>query len=152
MSHTQVILLESQQGVGKVGETVRVRTGYARNFLLPRGKALIASKDNLAKVAAERAQLEAASVQAQKAAQLKAEGFKDFSLTLSRPASETGQLYGSLKAKDLAAEMTQRGQPVEASQVLLTDALKTIGQHVFKVALHAEVIVSVPLTIQRQSL
>ena len=127
MSHTQVILLESQQGVGKVGETVRVRAGFARNFLLPRGKALIANKDNLAKVAAERTQLEAASAQAKQAAQAKAEGFKDFALTLSRPASETGQLYGSLKAKDLANELTQRGQTVEASQVMLTDGLKILS-------------------------
>lgn len=152
MSHTQVILLESQQGVGKLGETVRVRSGFARNFLLPRNKALVANKANLAKVLADKAALEEASAAARKLAEAKALTLANHTLTLNRFASETGQLYGSLKAKDLAATLTEQGHGIAASQILLADAIKSIGTHTFRVVLHADVIIPITLTIQRQSL
>lgn len=152
MAHMQVILLEALHGVGKIGDTVRVRAGFARNFLLPRAKALVASKLNQEKFAAQKADLEAKSAKQRDAAQKQAEKFANLKLEISRYASETGQLYGSVKAKDLAVELTAKGLETEASQVIIATALKEVGEHTVKVAIHPEVIVTVPVIITRQSL
>lgn len=152
MAHMQVILLEALQGVGKIGETVRVKGGFARNFLLPRGKALVANKTNAEKFAAQKAELEAKSAAAKSAAEKKAAELEGLKLELSRYASETGQLYGSVKAKDLVTELSAKGVEVEASQVLIATALKDVGEHSVRVALHPEVLLTVPVIISRQSL
>lgn len=152
MAHMQVILLEALQGVGKIGDTVRVKAGFARNFLLPRSKALVASKSNAEKFAANKAELEAKSAEARKAAEKKASELEGLKLELSRYASETGQLYGSVKAKDLVSELSTRGVEVEASQILIATALKEVGEHSIRVALHPEVLMTVPVVISRQSL
>jgi large subunit ribosomal protein L9 len=148
----QVILLEALQGVGKIGDTVRVRAGFARNFLLPRTKALVASKSNQEKFAAQKAELEAKSAEQRKIAEKLAETYSGLKLELARYASETGQLYGSVKAKDLAVELNGKGVKVEASHVLIATALKEVGEHSIKVVLHPEVIITVPVIIARQSL
>ena len=152
MAHLQVILLEALQGVGKIGDNVRVKAGFARNFLLPRAKALVATKANQEQFAAQRAELEAKSASERATATKLAEKHAGLKLELARYASETGQLYGSVKAKDLAQELTQRGLPTTASQVLIATALKEVGEHSIKVALHPEVLLTVPVVISRQSL
>lgn len=152
MAHMQVILLEALQGVGKIGDTVRVKAGFARNFLLPRSKALVASKMNAEKFAANKAELEAKSAEARKAAEKRASELESLKLELTRYASETGQMYGSVKAKDLVTELAARGVEVNASQVLIATALKEVGEHNIRVALHPEVLITVPVIITRQSL
>lgn len=152
MANIQVILTEALQGVGKIGDIVRVKAGFARNFLLPRNKALVASKANQEKFAAQKAELEATSAKQKAEAEKLAEANKGLKLVLNRHASETGQLYGSVKAKDIAAELTAKGLKTEASHVLIGVALKDLGEHIVKVVLHPEVIISVPVSINRQSL
>jgi large subunit ribosomal protein L9 len=152
MANIQVILTEALQGVGKIGDIVRVKAGFARNYLLPRSKALVATKANQEKFTADKARLEAESAKRRTEAEKVAESHKGFKLELTRHASETGQLYGSVKAKDIAAELTARGLKTEASQVLIGVALKDLGEHTVKVVLHPEVILSVPVTITRQTL
>ena len=152
MAHMQVILLEALQGVGKIGDNVRVKAGFARNFLLPRNKALVANKSNTEKFNARKAELEAKSAEARTAAESRAAQLEGLKLELSRYASETGQLYGSVKAKDLVTELAAKGVEVEASQILIATALKEVGEHSIRVALHPEVMMTVPVVISRQSL
>ncbi len=152
MAHMQVILTEALQGVGKIGEIVRVKAGFARNFLLPRAKAMVATKDNLAVFASQKTALEAKSAAARGEAEKRAAQFANLTLDLARHASETGQLYGSIKAKDFAAELTRKGLNVDASAVMLASAVKDVGTHTIKVALHPEVIITVPVVVSRQSL
>jgi len=147
----QVILLEGMQGVGKIGDTVRVKAGFARNYLLPRSKALIATKANMEKFEAQKAELEKKSAAARAEAEKVAAKFTDLTLKMERHASETGQLYGSVKAKDIADELTAKGLEVEASQVMIADALKDIGEHKVKVVLHHDVVLDVTVAIERQS-
>lgn len=151
MSNSQVILLEGIHGVGKVGQVVSVKPGFARNYLLPRKLALMANKDNVAKVEAQKAELEAKNAAAHKAAEAEASKFKDLKLVLSRNASETGQLYGSIKARDFADELARKGLTVEASQILLADAVKAVGEHTIRVALHTDVILTVPVVVERKT-
>jgi large subunit ribosomal protein L9 len=152
MAHIQVILTEALQGVGKIGDIVRVKAGFARNFLLPRAKALVANKDNQAVFAKQKAELEAKSAKARAEAEKVAAQHANLALDLARHASETGQLYGSIKAKDFAAELARKGLVVEASHVMLANAIKDVGSHTIKVVLHPEVIITVPVTVSRQSL
>ena len=151
MANMQVILLEALQGVGKIGDTVRVKGGFARNFLLPRGKALVATKANTEKFNTQKAELEAKSAAAKSAAEKKAAELEGVKLELSRFASETGQLYGSVKAKDLVSELSAKGITANASQILIANPLKEVGETSIRVALHPEVIITVPVTITRQS-
>lgn len=152
MAHMQVILTEALQGVGKIGDIVRVKAGFARNFLLPRNKALVATKANQEKFAADKAELEAKSAAAKVEAEKVAAKFEGLKLELSRYASESGQLYGSVKAKDLSTELKGKGLDVPPSEILIAVALKDVGEHTIKVALHPEVILDVPVVITRQSM
>jgi large subunit ribosomal protein L9 len=151
MANTKVILLEGLQGVGKPGDVVGVKAGFARNYLLPRGKALVATKANLDSVAARKSELQANSDKQKAEAAKQAAKFDGLTLTLQRQASETGQLYGSLKARDIAAELGAKNLKVEAADILMGDAIKTIGDHKVRIALHHEVIVDLPVKIERQS-
>lgn len=149
MANMQVILLNGLHGVGRVGDIVKVKAGFARNYLLPRKLALIANAANKAEVEAKKAQLEADSAKAKAAAEKTAAKFENLILVISRNASETGQLYGSVKARDLAVELAGKGLDVDASNILLSDAIKMVGDHAFRVALHPEVVVKVTLTVER---
>ncbi len=151
MANMQVILLEALQGGGQIGDTVRVKGGVARNFLLPRGKALVATKANTEKFNAQKAELESKSAAAKAAAEKKAAELEGVKLELARFASETGQLYGSVKAKDLVSELSAKGIKVSASEILIANPLKEVGESSIRVALHPEVIITVPVTITRQS-
>lgn len=143
----QVILLERIARLGKMGETVDVKNGYARNFLLPQGKALPATEANKAKFDAQRAELEAKSEEARKAAESVASTLEEVTVTVERQASETGMLYGSVKPADIAAEL----EGVEKSQVQIGEPMKELGEYQVRVALHPEVIVRVPVNVTRLS-
>ncbi|MBV6656509.1 MAG: 50S ribosomal protein L9 [Devosiaceae bacterium] len=144
-----VILLERVAKLGQMGETVKVKDGYARNFLLPTGKALRATKTNLAKFEAERAQLEARNLERKQEAESVASQLEGTSYIIIRSAGETGQLYGSVAARDIAEVATDGGVSVSRAQVRLDRAIKTIGLHEVLIQLHPEVEVSVTVNVAR---
>lgn len=145
----QVILLERIAKLGQMGDTVRVRDGFARNFLLPQGKALRANKANLAKFEAERAQLEARNLERRQEAEAVAAKMDGHSLTVIRSAGETGQLYGSVATRDIAEGLTAAGFTIVRSQVDLRTPIKTIGLHSVAISLHPEVEVTVTVNVAR---
>ncbi len=145
----EVILLERVAKLGQMGETVRVKDGFARNFLLPRGKALRATADNKAKYEGMRADLEARNIKAKDEAATIAEKVEGRNVIVVRQASETGQLYGSVSVRDIMAAFEADGVTFSRSQVLLDHPIKTIGQHKVDIALHPEVEIHVTVTVGR---
>jgi large subunit ribosomal protein L9 len=144
-----VILLERVAKLGQMGETVKVKDGYARNFLLPQGKALRANKANLAKFEAERAQLEARNLERKSEAEGVASTLDGATYIIIRSAGETGQLYGSVAARDIAEAATNDGVSVSRAQVRLERPIKSIGLHPVIVQLHPEVEVTVTMNVAR---
>lgn len=147
----EVILLERVAKLGQMGEKVRVKDGYARNFLLPRGKALRATKANVEHFAAQRAQLEARNLERKKDAEAVKAKLDGQSFTLIRTAGESGVLYGSVSTRDLADIMTGAGFSVDKNQVTLHQPLKTLGLHTVPVHLHPEVDANVTINIARSA-
>jgi large subunit ribosomal protein L9 len=145
----QVILLERIGRLGQMGDVVKVRDGYARNFLLPKGKALRATKDNLVKFERERVQLEARNLELKKEADAVAGKLKGKSFPALRSASDTGQLYGSVSTRDISELVTEGGFSVDRAQVLLDRPIKTLGLHSVRVSLHPEVEVKITINIAR---
>jgi large subunit ribosomal protein L9 len=145
----EVILLERVAKLGQMGEVVRVKDGYARNFLLPRHKALRATEANKQKFASQRAQLEANNLARKKDADAVAAKLDGKSFVLIRQAGESGVLYGSVSARDLADIMTAGGFTVGKSQIAINAAIKTLGLHKVPVVLHPEVSVTVTINIAR---
>jgi large subunit ribosomal protein L9 len=145
----QVILLERIPRLGQMGDVVRVRDGYARNFLLPQGKALRANKDNAKRFEVERAQLEARNLDRKNEASAVSEKLDGQSFIVVRQAGETGQLYGSVTARDLADTLTAAGFTVGRSQVVLNQPIKTIGLHTVAIALHPEVESTITVNVAR---
>ncbi|MEA2756339.1 MAG: large subunit ribosomal protein [Aliidongia sp.] len=146
-----VILLERVESLGQMGQIVKVRPGYARNFLLPQKKALRATKDNLKHFETQRAQLEANNLQRRSEAEQVAAKMTDLSVVMLRQAGETGQLYGSVSARDVSDAITLTGFTVERSQVVLGHAIKTLGLHSVKVVLHPEVSIQVTINIAQSA-
>ena len=146
-----VILLERVAKLGQMGEVVRVKDGYARNFLLPRGKALRATADNRAKYDGMKAELEARNLQARSEATKVAEKLDGRNVIVLRQASETGQLFGSVSVRDIIASFEADGVTINRSQVLLDHPIKTIGQHGVSIAVHPEVEVGVTVTVARSA-
>jgi large subunit ribosomal protein L9 len=144
-----VILLERVAKLGQMGETVKVRSGYARNFLLPRGKALRATEANKKHFDAQRAQLEARNLERRKEAETVGEKLNGQSFIILRQSGETGVLYGSVSTRDLAEIMTQNGFTVDRNQIAINQPIKTIGLHAVPVALHPEVEVQVTINVAR---
>lgn len=144
-----VILLERVAKLGQMGETVKVRSGYARNFLLPRGKALRATEGNKKHFDAQRAQLEARNLERRKEAETVGEKLNGQSFIILRQSGETGVLYGSVSTRDLAEIMTQNGFTVDRNQIAINQPIKTIGLHAVPVALHPEVEVKVTINVAR---
>ncbi|MBD2750433.1 50S ribosomal protein L9 [Microvirga sp. BT688] len=144
-----VILLERVAKLGQMGETVKVRSGYARNFLLPRGKALRATEANKKHFDAQRAQLEARNLERRKEAETVGEKLNGQSFIILRQSGETGVLYGSVSTRDLAEIMTQNGFTVDRNQIAINQPIKTIGLHAVPVALHPEVEVKVTINVAR---
>lgn len=145
----QVILLERVEKLGQMGDVVKVKDGFARNFLLPRKKALRATKDNVKKFEGQKAQLEARNLAARKEAEAVATKLDKQTFVILRQAGETGMLYGSVSTRDIADAITAGGVSVERSQVVLDKAVKMLGLVDVKVQLHPEVRVSVALNVAR---
>jgi large subunit ribosomal protein L9 len=144
-----VILLERIPKLGAMGETVRVRDGYARNFLLPQGKALRASKDNQARFERERAAHEARNAERRAAADQVKVGLDQRSFVFIRQAAETGQLYGSVSTRDIADVLVAAGFDVTRPQVNHNDPVKAIGLHKVEIQLHPEVVATITLNVAR---
>lgn len=145
----EVILLERVAKLGQMGDVVRVKDGFARNFLLPNNKALRATADNRAKYEGMKADLEARNIAAKTEATKVAEKIDGRNIVIIRQASETGQLYGSVSVRDIIAGLADDGVSVHRQQVLLDHPIKTIGQHGVSIAVHPEVEVSVSVTVAR---
>jgi large subunit ribosomal protein L9 len=144
-----VILLERVSKLGAMGQVVKVKDGYARNFLLRRGKALRATDANKAKFERDRAVLEARNAERRKGAETEAKGLDGQSFVLIRQAGESGQLYGSVSPRDIAEAASASGVKVERSHVLLDAPIKTIGMYTVTVAPHPEVEVKVTINVAR---
>jgi large subunit ribosomal protein L9 len=147
----EVILLERVAKLGQMGEVVRVKDGYARNYLLPKGKALRATADNKKRFETMKTQLEARNLELKGEAAKVGAKLDGQSLTVLRQASETGQLYGSVSTRDLAALLTDEGFTVSRSQIQLNAPIKMIGIHKVPVALHPEVEVTVTVYVARSA-
>ncbi len=145
----QVILLERVEKLGQMGDVVKVKDGFARNFLLPRKKALRATKENVKKFEGQKAQLEARNLAARKEAEAVATKLDKQSFLILRQAGETGMLYGSVSTRDIADAITAGGVSVNRDQVILDKAIKSLGLVDVKVQLHPEVRVSVTLNVAR---
>lgn len=146
-----VILLERVAKLGQMGEVVRVRDGYARNFLLTQGKALRATKENRAKFDGMKAQLEARNLELRTEAEAVGAKLNGASVVLVRQAGESGQLYGSVSTRDLAEALTAAGYSVNRNQIVLNAPIKTIGLHTIPVVLHAEVEVTITANVARSA-
>jgi large subunit ribosomal protein L9 len=146
-----VILLERISRLGQMGETVKVRDGFARNFLLPQGKALRANDANKKKFEGQRAQLEARNLERKSEAQKIAEQLDGKTFVVVRSAGETGQLYGSVSTRDIADLVTAEGFSVGRNQIELNQPIKTIGLTNVAISLHPEVEVTITLNIARSS-
>jgi len=145
----QVILLERIGRLGQMGDVVKVRPGFARNFLLPQGKALRATKENLSRFEKERAQLEATNLQRKQEAEAVAKKLNGLSFVVLRQAGDTGQLYGSVSTRDIADSVTAGGFTLDRVQVLLDRPIKNLGLHDVRVGLHPEVEVKVIVNVAR---
>jgi large subunit ribosomal protein L9 len=144
-----VILLERVEKLGHIGDVVKVKDGFARNFLLPRKKALRANEANRKVFEANRARIESDDANRRGDAEKQATSFKDASVTLIRQASNTGQLYGSVAVRDLIDALEAAGHKVTKSQVVLDKPIKSIGLYEVRVALHPEVAVAVRVNVAR---
>jgi large subunit ribosomal protein L9 len=145
----KVILLERVERLGTLGDVVNVKDGFARNFLLPRAKALRATSANLKVFEGQRADIEDRNSKARDAASKAGEGLDGHSYVMIRQAGESGQLYGSVSGRDVADAVNAEGGKVDRAMVVLDKPIKTLGVHAIKVRLHAEVTVTVNINIAR---
>jgi large subunit ribosomal protein L9 len=144
-----VILLERIEKLGSIGDVVKVKNGYARNFLLPNGKALRANESNRKVFEANREKIEATNVERRGAAEVEAQKVDGAKIQLIRQASNTGQLYGSVSARDLAEALEAQGHKIAKNQIVLDRPIKAIGLQDVKIALHPEVSVTISVNIAR---
>jgi large subunit ribosomal protein L9 len=147
----EVILLERIAKLGQMGDVVRVKDGFARNFLLPKGKALRANEANRSRFDTMKVDLEARNLEQRGEAEKVAEKLNGQSFTVLRQAAEGGQLYGSVTPRDLVGLITEKGFTVERSQIVLNMPIKMIGMYKVPVTLHPEVEVTVSLTVARSA-
>jgi large subunit ribosomal protein L9 len=144
-----VILMERVGKLGHIGDTVRVKDGYARNFLLPRGKALRATEANKKKFEGRRADLEARNTELRRSASEVSDKLDGVTVVIVRQAGETGQLYGSVSARDIAEALTAARHPVQRNHVAIQQPIKTLGMHQVPVHLHPEVEAKVTVNVAR---
>ena len=149
MPAVELILLQRVEKLGQMGEVVKVKPGFARNYLLPQKKALRASKDNIARFEQERVQLEAQNLKRREEAERVAERVGGLSVVIIRQAGESGSLYGSVSARDIAEGATSAGLTVDRQQVVLEHPIKTLGLARVRVALHPEVSIPVIVNVAR---
>ncbi len=147
----EVILLERVAKLGQMGEVVKVRDGFARNFLLKRGKALRATSENRSRFDGMKAELEARNLKAKGEATKVAEKVNGQNVIVLRQASETGQLFGSVSVRDIVTAFESQGTSIDRSQVMLDSPIKTIGKHTVSIAVHPEVEVTVTVTVARSA-
>jgi large subunit ribosomal protein L9 len=147
----EVILLERVARLGQMGEVVRVKDGFARNFLLPRGKALRATTENRTRFESMKSELQAKSQALKTEATGIADSLNGKSFTVLRQASESGQLFGSVSPRDLVHLISQAGYSVNRSQIALNTPIKTIGQHDVPLALHPEIETAIKVIVARNA-
>ncbi len=145
----EIILLERIGKLGQMGDVVHVKDGFARNFLLPQGKALRATKGNMKRFEEERAQLEARNLELKNEASSVAEKVDGTSYIIIRQAGDTGQLYGSVSTRDIAEAITEGGCSIDRGQVLLDRPIKNLGLHPVRLSLHPEVQASISVNVAR---
>ena len=145
----QVILLERVERLGTIGDEVNVKNGFGRNFLVPQGKALLANDANRARFERERDAIEARNAEAKSAAETAGGTLDGADLILIRQSGDTGQLYGSVSARDIAEAATEAGHKVAKSQVRLDTPIKTLGVYDVTLRLHAEVTVGIKVNVAR---
>jgi large subunit ribosomal protein L9 len=145
----QVILLERVEKLGTIGDEVNVKNGFARNFLIPQGKALLANNANRARFEREREAIEARNAEAKAAAETTGSSLDGVSLILIRQSGDTGQLYGSVSARDIAEAATEAGHKVAKSQVRLSAPIKSLGVYEVGIRLHAEVSIDIQVNVAR---
>ena len=146
-----IILLERVEKLGQIGDLVSVKSGFARNYLLPQGKAVFASKENIKLFEERKSQLEGENIARKNEAQKLADKIKFNEVVIIRAASESGQLYGSVSAKDIAQAVSDAGLSINKNQVILNKSLKTLSYEDVSIRLHPEVEFSVKLNIARSS-
>ena len=144
-----VILLERIEKLGQMGDVVTVKSGYARNFLLPQKKALRATDSNRVQFESQRTQLEAENLKRRQEAEAVASKIEDLDVVLIRQAGDSGQLYGSVSARDISDIVTETGVTIGRGQVLLDRAIKELGLHPIRISLHPEVSVELTVNIAR---
>ncbi|MCS6947563.1 MAG: 50S ribosomal protein L9 [Steroidobacteraceae bacterium] len=144
----EVILLQKVANLGDIGDRVKVKSGYGRNYLLPQGKATLATPANIAKFEARRAELERAAREALELAQRRAAALQGFKLTITAKAGNEGKLFGSVGTTDIAEALTAQGHKLVRSEVRLpAGPLRTVGEHVVTLHLHTDVDVQLPVSI-----
>ena len=146
-----IILLERVEKLGQIGDLVSVKSGFARNYLLPQGKAVFASKENIKLFEERKSQLEGENIKRKNEAQKVADNIKFNEVVIIRAASESGQLYGSVSAKDIAEAVSGAGLSINKNQVILNKSLKALSYEDVSIRLHPEVEFSVKLNIARSS-
>lgn len=151
MPAIEVILLQRVPKLGQMGERVRVKPGYARNFLLPQKKALRATKENIARFETERVQLEAHNLQRREEAEAVALRVKGLAVTLIRQAGDSGSLYGSVSSRDIADAATAGGLAIDRIQVELDHPIKALGVQPVRVVLHPEVVIAITVNVARSA-
>jgi large subunit ribosomal protein L9 len=147
----ELILLERVEKLGQMGQVVKVRPGYARNYLLPQKKALRATKDNLAYFESQRAQLEANNLQRRSEATEIGGKLEGLTVVVIRQAGESGQLYGSVSARDIAEAVTEAGFTIEKRQVVLERPIKNLGLYPVRIVLHPEVSVTITANVAQSA-
>jgi large subunit ribosomal protein L9 len=144
----EIILLQKVANLGNIGDRVKVKPGYGRNFLLPQGKATLATADNIAKFEARRAELEKAAGEELASAQARAGKLEGFKLTLTAKAGGEGKLFGSIGTSDIAEACQKAGHKIERSEVRLPHGpIRQAGEHVVHLQLHTDVTVDVPVVV-----
>jgi len=144
----QVILLERVQNLGELGDSVKVKPGYARNYLIPQGRAVIATAENVAEFEARRAELERQEAEALALVQARAEALQGKEVTLARKTGEEGKLFGSVGPQDIADALTEAGTAVSRHEVrLINDTLRQVGEHEVRIHLYADVESSITVHI-----
>jgi large subunit ribosomal protein L9 len=147
----EIILLERVENLGQMGQVVKVRPGYARNFLLPQKKALRATKANMAYFEKQRVHLEAVNLQKRSEAEMVAAKMDGVKVVIIRQAAETGVLYGSVSSRDIAEALTAAGYKTDRSQVAIAQPIKTLGLAAVRVVLHPEVSIKAIVNVARSA-
>ncbi|HVE55563.1 MAG TPA: 50S ribosomal protein L9 [Pyrinomonadaceae bacterium] len=148
MANIQILLREDIDTLGGRGEIIKVKAGYARNYLLPQGLATLATKANIKQIEGERAALLKKAAVEKETAELQAGQMSDISLSFERKAGESGQLFGSVTSMDIAEALKAKGYEIDRRKIVLKDAIKETGEYKVGVKLHREVTLQVPVTVR----